>query len=335
MLAGVLPPADDLGRVEPARARVVAVHVGDLELSPQRGSQLRDDVEHVRRVAVETDHRVGGRRRVEPRVHHARLLDDVRHAAVAVPHDDAEVLGIVDVLDEDASTRRALGPLGNGRRLRVLEDVVAEHDHERCSGREVPRHADDLGDPARLRLDLVREIDLEDRVAATARGETAVAEQVDHLPRVALAGHEQDVADACELELLQRVVDHRPAAHRQQMLVGDACELAESCRLAARADQALHLHARMLTARCAVLSPLTRAPPRTPGGFPGAHAGYCSNSCDPDVQERDEGTEGREHEALRMEGEEQDPAHRRDRSRHTADRSRGKVVPEWRNRSPR
>ena len=33
VLAGVLPPAHDLGRLEPSRVRVVAVHVRDLELA--------------------------------------------------------------------------------------------------------------------------------------------------------------------------------------------------------------------------------------------------------------------------------------------------------------
>ena len=135
------------------------------------------------------------------------------------------------------------------RRLRELEDVVAEHDDERRAGREVARHADDLGDPAGLRLHLVREIDFEDRVAAAPRREPSVAEEIDHLPGVPLARDEEDVPDAGELEQLERVVDHRPAPDREQVLVGYARELAEARRLAARADQALRLHGGMLTAR--------------------------------------------------------------------------------------
>src|SRR3970282_1519122 len=72
-----------------------------------------------------------------------------------------------------------------------------------------------------------------------ASAHPTIAERVDHLPRVALAGHEQHVPDASELEQLERVVDHRPAADRQQVLVRDARQLPETRRLPAGADQAL------------------------------------------------------------------------------------------------
>ena len=126
---------------------------------------------------------------------------------------------------------------------------------------EVPRHADDLRDTAGLRLDLVGEIELEDRVAAAAWSESAVTEEVDHLPGVALARDEQHLRDPSELEELERVVDHRPAPDRQQVLVRDARQLAEACRLAAGADEALRLHAGMLSdaARGAGLRPLPLA----------------------------------------------------------------------------
>ena len=251
MLPGVLPPAGHLGRVESARERVVAVHVGDLELAARRRLQRRDDVEDVGRVAVEADDCVRRRRRVEPRVDDARLLDDVGHGSVLAVDDDAEVLRIVDLLDEDPCPGRALRPLGEARRLRVLEDVVAEHDDERRASGEVPRHADDLGDAARLGLHLVREIELEDRVAAAARCEPPVSEQVDHLPGVPLPGDEEHVGDPGELKELERVVDHRPAPDRQQVLVRDAGQLAEAGRLAAGADEALRLHAGILRLACA------------------------------------------------------------------------------------
>ena len=68
----------------------------------------------------------------------------------------------------------------------------------------------------------------------------AVAEQVDELPRVLLAGDEQHLAHAEPLQELQRVVDHRPAADRQQVLVRDARQLLEPRRGPAGADEALH-----------------------------------------------------------------------------------------------
>ncbi len=109
------------------------------------------------------------------------------------------------------------------------------------------RHADDLRDAAGLRLDLVGEIELEDRIAAAAWGESAVAEEIDHLPRVALPRDEEHVGDPGQLEELERVVDHRPAPDREQVLVRDARQLAEARRLAAGADEALRLHAGMLS----------------------------------------------------------------------------------------
>ena len=47
--------------------------------------------------------------------------------------------------------------------MRVLEDVVAEDDDERLTGRELLGHSHHLGDPARARLHLVGEIELEER----------------------------------------------------------------------------------------------------------------------------------------------------------------------------
>ena len=136
-----------------------------------------------------------------------------RHGAIVAVHDDSEVLRVVDLLDEDSRAGRALRPLVQARRLRVLEDVVAEHDDERRASGEVLRHSDDLGDAAGLRLHLVGEIELEDRVAAAAWRESPVAEQVDHLTGMPLPRDEEDLRDPGELQELERVVDHRPAPH--------------------------------------------------------------------------------------------------------------------------
>jgi hypothetical protein len=127
--------------------------------------------------------------------------------------------------------------------VRVLEDVVAEHDDERLAGGEVVRHPDHLRDPARLRLHLVGEIEVEQRLVGAPDREVPVAEEVDHLAGVTLAGHDEHLLDARELQQLQRVVDHRPAADREQVLVRDARQLAEPRRLTSRTDESLR-HAR-------------------------------------------------------------------------------------------
>ena len=122
----------------------------------------------------------------------------------------------------------------------ILEDVVAENDDELLAGREVLRHADDLRDPAGTRLHLVREVEIEERCIAVADGEVAVAELVDHLPGVPLAGHDEDLPDPGKLQELERVVDHRPTPGGQQVLVRDARQLAEPRRFSPSADQSLH-----------------------------------------------------------------------------------------------
>ena len=54
------------------------------------------------------------------------------------------------------------------------------------------------------------------------------------------AGIMVEEGDADPLEELQRVVDHRPAADREQVLVRDAGQLGEPRRRSAGADEALH-----------------------------------------------------------------------------------------------
>ena len=135
---------------------------------------------------------------------------------------------------------RAVPPLRDRRGLGVLEDVVAEADHQLLAAGEVPRHPDDLGDPARLDLHLVAEVEVEERLVGGAGLHAAVAEQVDEVARMLLPGDEQHLADADPLQQLQRVVDHRPAADREQVLVGDARQLLEPRRRAACADEAFH-----------------------------------------------------------------------------------------------
>src|SRR5258708_6700786 len=91
-----------------------------------------------------------------------------------------------------------------------------------------PPPPDPLRDTTRLDLHLVREVDVEEQLATRARLDPTVAEQVDELPRMLLARHDQHLAHARALEQLQRVVHHRPLTDRQQMLVRDARQLLET-----------------------------------------------------------------------------------------------------------
>jgi hypothetical protein len=101
VLSGVLPPAVQLVHPEAAGVRVVPVHVRDLELPAAGRLEGRDHLEHVARIAVETDDGFRGRRRVVARVDDPGLLDDVGDASVLAVDDDTEVLGVRDLLHED------------------------------------------------------------------------------------------------------------------------------------------------------------------------------------------------------------------------------------------
>src|SRR5207249_4315261 len=94
VLATVVPPAFDASHVEPAPTGVLAIHVGDLELTARRRLEAVDDLEDIRRVAIEADDRIVRRRRVEARVDDTRLLDDVDDPPVAVVREHAECLWI-------------------------------------------------------------------------------------------------------------------------------------------------------------------------------------------------------------------------------------------------
>src|SRR5687768_4616043 len=163
VLARVLPPAFDAHDVETALLGVVAVDVRDLELAAVGRLEALDQVEHVRREAVEADDGVAGRRRLVAGVDDAGLLDDVRDASVAVVGDDAEVLRVRHLLDEDHRPVFPRPEPPDRVGLRALEDVVAENDHELLAPSEVAGHADHLRDPARLRLDLVGQVERQQR----------------------------------------------------------------------------------------------------------------------------------------------------------------------------
>src|SRR4029079_2820431 len=129
------------------------------------------------------------------------------------------------------------------RRLRVLEDVVAQADDDVVVAGEALGHPDHLRDPARLDLHLVGQIEIEERCAVAALAQSSVSEQIDHLAGVTLAGDDHHLLHPRELAQLQGVEDHRPVAHREQVLVDDARQLAQPGRLATRRDQSLCPHA--------------------------------------------------------------------------------------------
>src|SRR5205085_12258840 len=73
-------------------------------------------------------------------------------------------------------------------------------------------------DPARLDLHLVREVEIEEHLVPGPGANVAVAEQVDELTGVLLAGDEQHLAHPRPLEERERVEDHRPADRKSTRL---------------------------------------------------------------------------------------------------------------------
>ena len=244
----IVPPALHAADRELPALGVRAVDVRDLELAAARRLELVDQLEHIGVVAVEPDDRIVRGWGVEALVHDPRLLGEVDDVPVLAVDDDPEPLGVGDLLDEDLRPVALFGPRADRFDLGELEEVVPEAHDELPGPGEALGHPDDLRDPARLGLHLVREVELEERLLRPARRHAAVAEQVDQLARVPLPRHDQHVLDARQLQELERVVDHRPAADREQVLVRDARQLTEPRRLAARSDDSFRPHERaMLT----------------------------------------------------------------------------------------
>ena len=79
--------------------------------------------------------------------------------------------------------------------LGLLEDVVAEADHEALAAGEALGHAHDLGDPAGLGLHLVGQVQVEEEAVAVALPHAAVAEQVDEVAGMPLPGDDEHVPD--------------------------------------------------------------------------------------------------------------------------------------------
>jgi hypothetical protein len=220
--AGVRPPAVHHAVAQVVPLDVPVVDVGDLELAARRRLEPLDDFEDARVVNVDAGHR-------EAAPGLEGLLLDAGDAAV-LEHRDAEALGIVNLGEQDA--RPPPGIPSHHRPDALLEDVVAENDAERLAVGEVLGQGERVRDPA-LAL-LVRVVDVVEAELAP------VAQQPEEVARVVPAGDDEDVADAGVDQRLDRVVDHRPVVHREQVLVGDAGERREPAPEPAREYDAFH-----------------------------------------------------------------------------------------------
>ena len=203
--AGIEPgvtAAHDLD-VELAFFEVEAVEVGDLEFATWRGFEVARQADDLVVVEVEASDGVVG-------FGLFRLLFEAEHLAGLVELGDAVALGVVHVVGEDGCAGTTLvGIAENLVEVVAVEDVVAQHEGGVVVADEVGADDEGLGEAVRAGLDGVLQVD-----APLA----AVAEQLLEARGVLRRGDDQDVADACQQQRGQRVVDHRLVVDRQQLL---------------------------------------------------------------------------------------------------------------------
>ena len=131
----------------------------------------------------------------------------------AIELHDTVALGVVHRIGEDRCPALAgRCPLERFAKPLPEEDVVAEDQRDAILADEVPADQERLRKPAGRGLLGVGKRDAE---------VTAVAEQAAIIGQVGRRRDDQDVADARRAQLTDRMIDHRLAADRQQVLVRD------------------------------------------------------------------------------------------------------------------
>ena len=207
--------------------QVHLVERGDLQLAARGRLDLMRLGGHVARVEVQAGDGVGA-------LGALGLLLDGDGTALAVELDDAEALGVVDVVAEDRGPPR-LSVMDGARQMTAeavaVEDVVAQHQRARLAVDELLADSECLRQAVGARLLGVGQ------VHAVAR---AVPEQALEVGQVGRRGDDQDVADARQHEGGQRVVDHGLVVDRQQLLGGHERERVQARAGPAGEDDAFH-----------------------------------------------------------------------------------------------
>src|SRR5580692_3588813 len=163
--------------------------------------------------------------------------------AVAVEGRHAEAPRIGYLFEQNASAGALLRKLCDVGRDVLLEDIVAEHDHDGATLGEMLAKAQRIGDSALAFLI---------RVVNIAQSKLrAVAEETKKLTRRVSTGDDHDLHDSGRTERLQRIIDHRLVVNRQQMFVGHLRQRAQSRAEPARQDHPLEslAHVRPVHAR--------------------------------------------------------------------------------------
>ena len=156
----------------------------------------------------------------------------------------------VDVIGEHGRAilaRHSIGKLG--AHAMAIEHVVAEDQRDAIAADELPPQDEGMGEPDRLVLDDVVELD--------APG-GSVAEQALIERQVLARRNQQDVADSCQHQHRQRIVDHRLVVDRQQLLVDGERGRIEPRARAAGENDALHGMSLLVSRRSIVSASASR-----------------------------------------------------------------------------
>jgi len=162
------------------------------------------------------------------------FLDGDDLAALVELH-DAEALGVVDVVAEDAglaALRILRGLLQARAKAAAVEDVVAEHHRAAVIADEL------LAQQERLRQTVRRGLHLIAQVQAVL---AAVAEQALEVWQIHRGGDDENVPDARHHQGGQGIVDHGLVVNRQKLLRRHHCQGIQPRAGAAGQNNTFHL----------------------------------------------------------------------------------------------
>ena len=180
------------------------------------------------------------------------LFLNVGGVAVLVKRDDAETLGVVDVVAKDGAA--AIGSVGGGilqalGEARAVEDVVAQDHGAAVVANELLAQDKRLGQAVGAGLDLVLQMQ-----AVLA----AVTQQRLKARGVGGGGDDQNVLNARQHQGRQRIVDHRLVIDGQQLFGCDHRQRVKSGAGAAGQDNTFHRLQLLFYSRCRARRPSHR-----------------------------------------------------------------------------
>src|SRR5260370_35126396 len=205
------PPAIEDFASQLAVAQVRIVHVGNLQLAAAGWLQRADAVKNGRIVEIRPDYRVRRARR-------RGLLFDA-HKPVVIDSGTTEAFRIGHFLQQNHSS----GFLRLESLARLLDagldDVAAQNDADALSLGKTFRQTQRVGDSSFTFLISKTHL-LQSKILP-------IAEQPQKIPRATASGNDQNVANPCFHQCLQREINHRLVIYRQQMLVRHSRERKE------------------------------------------------------------------------------------------------------------